>query len=49
MEDLFDGSRQDSLRLQMLGWGDKLSAVFNAAIELGYSPRYPRERTPYPT
>ena len=35
MEDLFDGSRKDSLRLQMLGWGDKLSAVFNAAIELG--------------
>lgn len=34
MEDLFDGSRQDSLRLQMLGWGDKLSAVFNAAIRL---------------
>ncbi len=35
MEDLFDGSRKDSLRLQMLGWGDKLSAVFIAAIELG--------------
>ncbi len=35
MEDLFDGSRKDSLRLQMLGWGDKLSAVFSAAIDLG--------------
>lgn len=35
MEDLFDGSRKDSLRLQMLGWGDKLSYIFNAAIELG--------------
>lgn len=35
MEDLFDGSRKDSLRLQMLGWGDKLSHIFNAAIELG--------------
>ncbi len=35
MEDLFDGSRNDSLRLQMLGWGDKLSEIFNAAIELG--------------
>jgi cyclopropane fatty-acyl-phospholipid synthase-like methyltransferase len=35
MEDLFDGSRKDSLRLQLLGWGDKLSEIFNAAIELG--------------
>lgn len=35
MEQLFDGSRRDSLRLQLLGWGDKLSEIFNAAIELG--------------
>lgn len=35
MEDLFDGTRKDSLRLQLLGWGDKLSEIFNAAIELG--------------
>jgi len=35
MEDLFDGSRQDSLRLQLLGWGDKLSEILSAAIELG--------------
>ena len=35
MQDLFDGSRKDSLRLQLLGWGDKLSEIFNAAIELG--------------
>ena len=34
MEQLFNGSRQDSLRLQLLGWGDKLTEVFNAAIEL---------------
>jgi Dimerisation domain len=34
MEDLFDGSRKDSLRLQLLGWGDKLSEILNAAIEL---------------
>ena len=35
MEDRFDGSRKDSLRLQLVGWGDKLSEIFNAAIELG--------------
>lgn len=35
MEDLFDGNRKDSLRLQMLGWGGKLTEIFNAAIELG--------------
>jgi len=34
MEDLFDGSRKDSLRLQMLGWANKLTEIFNAAIEL---------------
>jgi SAM-dependent methyltransferase len=35
VEDLFDGSRKDSLRLQLLGWGDKLSEILNAAIDLG--------------
>ncbi len=34
MEKLFDGSRKDSLRLQLLGWAGKLTEVFNAAIEL---------------
>ncbi len=34
MQNLFQGDRPDSLRLQLLGWGDKLTEIFNAAIEL---------------